>query len=272
MELQIKPIEFPEVIEFNFLQLKTEITAKVESYKNIVYTEEQINLAKTDLANLRKFTKALSDERIKVKNDCLKAYNPFEEKIKELTAIVNEGISNIDNQVKDYAEQQKSEKLKKIVEYFNSTEHPEWLYLESIFNDKWLNASVTIKKVEEEINARLEQIAKDLEILSVMPDFSFEATEAYKNTLDINKAIAEGKRLAEIAKRKAEEQRKMNEAIEKVATSAKNTAESIANAVASMTDAHLRKGWVSFKALLSTEDALALKDFFNSRNIQFEKI
>ena len=33
-----------------------------------------------------------------------------------------------------------------------------------------------------------------------------------------------------------------------------------------------KKQWISFSALLSTEDALALKDFFNSRNIEFKAV
>ena len=260
MELKIQKVTFPEVIEFNFEEIKTEITAKVETYKNLVYTEEQINLAKTDLANLRKFTKALSDERIKVKKECQKAYNPFEERINELTAIVNEGIYNINKQVKESEEKKKSEKLKEIVEYFNSTEHPEWLYLESIFNEKWLNASVKMSAVEQEINARLEQIAKDLEILREMPEFAFEAEESYKITLDINKAIAEGKRLAEIAKRKAEAVAKYDVPTIpplKINNSKAETPEKMA---------------VCFKAYLTIDDAKALKEFFISRNIQFEKI
>lgn len=32
------------------------------------------------------------------------------------------------------------------------------------------------------------------------------------------------------------------------------------------------KQWVAFQALLSTEDALALKEFFNSRNIEFKAV
>ena len=32
------------------------------------------------------------------------------------------------------------------------------------------------------------------------------------------------------------------------------------------------KQWISFSALLSTEDALALKDFFNSRQIEFKAV
>ena len=262
MELKVQKITFPEVIEFNFEELRTEITAKVESYKTLVYTDEQIGIAKTDLANLRKFTKALSDERIKVKKECLKPYEVFEQKIKELTAIVDEGVSNIDRQVKDYDEQRKSEKLKAIVSYFNNLDHPEWLYLESIFSEKWLNASVKMSAVEEEINIRLIQIEKHLEILAEMPEFAFEATEAYKMSLDINKAIAEGKRLADIAKRKAEQENINRET--KIPEEPKT--------VSAVVNDEPEKKAVCFRAYLTVDDAKALKDFFNSRNIQFEKI
>ena len=70
MELRIKSMSFPEAIEFNFEQLKQELTDKAEQYKGLVYTDDQVQDAKKDVAALRKFTKALSDERIKVKN-CL---------------------------------------------------------------------------------------------------------------------------------------------------------------------------------------------------------
>lgn len=272
MELRVTPVTFPEVIDFNFEELKTEITARVENYTNLVYTEEQIKEAKTDLATLRKFTKALSDERIKVKKECLKPYEDFEAKIKELSAIVDKGIVNIDGQVKNYDEAKKEEKRAAIVELFEMIGHPEWLTLEQIFNQRWLNASVRLSVVNEEISARLEQISKDLDILSNMPEFAFEAEEEYKSSLDLNRAISEGKRLSEIQKRKAEEQQKMNDALEKVANAAKTAAEGIAKTVEAMTDEQLKKGWVSFKALLSVEDAQALKEFFDSRNIEFEKI
>ena len=273
MELIIKPITFPEVIEFNFEELKAEITARTEKYTNLVYSEEQIKDAKTDLATLRKFTKAISDERIKVKKECLKAYEPFETKIKELSGIVDKCIGNIDLQVKNFEAAEKEEKRNQINEVFIGINPYEWLMLAQIFEEKWLNKSVKMATVEAEIKEKLQKIVADLNTLSNLPEFSFEAEEVYKSTLDINRAISEGKRFAEMQRRKAEAQQKMNEAIEKVATSAKNAAESIRNAVVeAMTDADLQKGWVSFKALLSAEDAFALKDFFESRNIKFERI
>jgi hypothetical protein len=276
MELQVKEITFPQVIEFNYLELKKQIEEKVAVYAALSYSEDQIQEAKKDAAALRKFTKAMSDERIKIKKECLKPYEDFEAKIKELDGIVNKAIQNIDGQVKGFEEQKKAEKLEAIKELWNNgvdyQDKPEWLKFDQIFNEKWLNASVSMKAIDEEMFSRLSQIEEDLKTLSNLPEFSFEAIEEYKQSLDINKAITEGKRLVEIQKRKAEEQQKMNEAFEKMKTVAENMAEGIAKTVEAVTDAQSEKMWISFKALLSVEDAQALKSFFESRNIQFEAI
>ena len=274
MELKVIQPTFPEVISFNYEELKEQIQKKASEYMNLVYSEDQIQDAKKDRATLNKFVKALSDERIKIKKECLKPYNDFEAKIKELDGIVSLAIQNIDGQVKGFEEQKKEERKQAIVEYWTNTEIqlPIPLTLEQIFNDKWLNASVSIKTVCAEIDARLEQIAKDLETLRNLPEFCFEAIAEYEYSLDLNKAIMEGQRMSQIQKRKEEEQQKMNDAFEDMKTAAENTAEGIAKTVEAMPDAHLRKGWVSFKALLSVEDAQALKTFFESRNILFEAI
>ena len=119
MELKVKQVTFPEVIEFNFEELQKGIAEKVEHYKCLVYTENQVKDAKKDVANLRKFAKALSDERIRIKKQCLEAYTPFEEKINKLVAMIDEPINLIANQVHDYEEKQKEEKQALIQEYIN---------------------------------------------------------------------------------------------------------------------------------------------------------
>ena len=260
MELIVKTPTFPEVIEFNFEELKEQIQKKASEYECIVYGADQIQDAKKDRAALNKFVKALSDERIKIKKECLKPYEDFEAKIKELDGIVNKAIQNIDGQVKGFEEQKKEERKQAIVEYWTNTEIqlPIPLTLEQIFNEKWLNASVSIKTVCAEIDAKIEQIAKDLETLSNLPEFSFEAIEEYKHSLDLNKAITEGHRLSEIQKRKAEEVARMERA------SLKPTLNTEAD--------EAPRTWISFKALLSVEDANELRKFFNSRNIEFEAI
>lgn len=271
MELKVKEFTLPEVIEFNYDELKNEITTKAATYLNMVYTEDQIKEAKQDVAMLRKFTKVLSDERIRIKKEYLEAVEPFENKIKELCGIVEDSISNIDRQVKEVEEKKKAEKLETINAYFESCSHPEWLKFEQIFDSKWLNASVTLKKAQEEMVAKFEQIEANISTLQILPEFSFEAIEVYKDTLDINKAMQEGKRLADIQKRKAEQEAAKIKELE--------TVKSLDGGVYVQDDD--KQGFtyhepatqeICFRCWLTTEDAKALAEFFRSRNIQYSKI
>lgn len=254
MELKVKEIDFPKLIEFNFEELKAEITAKASLYKNMVYTDASIKEAKEDRAKLNKFITALEDKRKEVKKQCLQPYEAFEAQMKELVAIVNEPVKLIDEQVKGYENKQKEEKLEKIKEYWEITEHPEWLQCKQIFDQRWLNASFTMKKVQEAISERLAQIEADVKTLESLPEFSFEALEVYKTTLDLNKAIYEGQRLADIQKRKAE-------------------AAAIKPAVVVCTPAAEQDStWLRFEALLTVDQAIALKGFFERNDILFRAI
>ena len=258
MELTVKEITFPEVIEFNYDELKAEITARTAKYANLVYSEDQINEAKKDLANLRKFTKALSDERIKVKNDCLKAYEPFETKIEELSGIVEEHINSIDTQVKNFEIAEKATKKLQIETFFSYCNPYEWLKLEQIFDEKWLNKSVKLEAVRTEINEKLQKIAADLETLSKLPEFGFEAEEVYKLTLDMNNAISEGKRLADLQKRKTEATATPKPEAKPETISKAEPTETIHT--------------VDFRAYMTVQQMKELKQFFEDRNINFERI
>lgn len=282
MELKVNTPTFPEVIEFNFDELKQEITERASAYMNLVYTENQIQDAKKDRAALNKFVKALSDERIKVKKECMKPYEDFEAKIKELDGIVSKAIKNIDDQLKSYEEHEKAEKLEKVKELWESIEHPAEMQFEHVFKEKFLNKSCSMGTITQYFKDDVDRFKRDIATLQNLPEFSFEAVEVYKQTLDINKAISEGKRLAEIQKRKEEAERqnaeaeaKMKESMQKLSEAAKQAGTAIveaANKISEDLPTEPLKMWVSFKALMTTEDAFALKDFFNSRGIEFESI
>ena len=265
MELKVQEFTFPEVISFNFEELKVALQEKVAKYENQVYTECQMIEAKKDLADLRKFTKAMSDERIRIKKEYMKPCDEFEAKIKELDAIVQKPIEQINNQVKEYEESVKEKKKVEIITFFQGFSSFEWLRFEQIFNEKWLNATVKMTAIEKEITDKLSQIRNDLLTLSNLPEFSFEATEVYKDTLDMNKAITEGQRLVEMQKRKAEAKACEETKVEDVPQTPSSNAP-----VESVED--VNKQWISFKALLSNDDAIALKNFFTQRNIEFQKI
>ena len=273
MELEIySPTKdgFVKEITWNHEEIKREVAEKVQHYATMVYTEDEIKFAKADRAKLRKFVDALETKRKDIKKQCLAPYETFEKQMKEIIVIVNEPISLIDKQVKEYEEIQKAEKRDAIEAYWISLSEdakiPEGISFAQIFNEKWLNASVSLKAVCSEIDARLEQIEKDLATLAEMPEFAFEATEVYKHTLDLNTAIGEGKRLSEMQKRKAE------------AEAAKKAAEAVADNTPKNPEVPLvdpsaeqpQKHWVSFTALLSKDDAIALKEFFTVRNIEYK--
>ena len=78
------------------------------------------------------------------------------------------------------------------------------------------------------------------------------------------------KREEEAARKAAEEARKQQ--AEQAAAAAGETAFNNAPDVSAQVPAEPAKQWVSFQALLSTEDALALKAFFEERNIEFKPV
>lgn len=287
MQLKVNEVTIPEEISFNYDELKQELTEKVKMYETLVYTDDQIKQAKTDKANLNKLKKALNDERIRREREYMAPFNEFKAQINEIIGIIDKPIAVIDKQVKEADEQKKLEKAHAIEELFEEMTKPEWVKLQAIYNSKWLNATSSMKSIREEIESRLEQINNDLATLSNLPEFGFEATEVYKVTLDINKAVNEGKRLAEIQKRKEEQERLKAEAearaqeekpkTEEIGSKTEEKVEiedvKTTNEINSQPDPEpINAQWVSFSARLTVEQARELKEFFDSRNIEFKAI
>ena len=133
-----------------------------------------------------------------------------------------------------------------------------------------------MKSIQEEINARVEQIKNDLATLSNLPEFGFEATEVYKTSLDMNKAISEAQRMSQIQKAKAEAEAKK---AEYEATQAAKLAEQVAEVEieTAMNPQEVEivepaKQWIRFAAFVTVEQAKELKQFFDDRNIEFKAI
>ena len=124
----------------------------------------------------------------------------------------------------------------------------DFITYDMVFDKKWLNKTVTIKAISEEITAICEKALKDLEIISKMP-YSFEAKEAYKVSLDLNKALAEGERVAEIEAKKKQA---------KAVSVAPESAEVV-------DDGRIYE--VAFKCSITRSQAIALKNFCTENGI-----
>lgn len=218
MELKIlSPQEggFVKEIQWNNVELKTEIAEKMQEYKSLAFTEETIKEAKSDRAKLNKLRTAFEDERKRIKKMCMAPYDAFEKQVKELVALIDEPIKLIDSQIKEVEEKRRNDKRKEIEILFPSIGFQPFVTLDMIWDEKWLNATVSMTKVEEQMRSRMYQIGNEVHTIRELPEFSFEAMEVYKKTLDLAQAIQEGQRLSEIQKRKAayeeEQRRKLEE-------------------------------------------------------------
>lgn len=283
MELRINTWKSPEVIDFNFEELKEEITNKSALYKNMVYTDETIKDAKSDRALLNKFKTALEDKRKEVKKQCLEPYNQFEKQIKELVAIIDEPVKLIGEQITEFEDREKAEKHEQITKLFDKAGFQSFVTLEQIYDPKWLNKSVSLKSIEEELTNTVYRIGHDVTTINSLKEYSFEALEHYKKTLDLAGAIAEGQRLADIQKRKLEHEAelKAREELAKKQAEERAKAETEANLHEELEEVaeeepqqavEVKRQWIKFVALLSKDDALALKEFCDKRGIEIKSV
>lgn len=283
MELKVNEVAIPEQITFNYEELRNELTEKVSMYETLVYTDEQIKEAKEDKANLNKLKRALNDERIALEKKYMQPFETFKAQVNDIIRIIDKPIAVIDKQVKEFEQKEKDEKLEAIKEMFASVGFQPFVNLEMIFDNKWLNKTFSMKKIEDAMKERMFQIGNDVKTLNDLPEFGFEALEIYKITLDINMALAEGRKLADIQKKKkeqqeAEERRRAeleacNNSIEQNVESVLESEDAPAGKAEGGADVkEIPKEWVEFRCLLSVEDAQALGQFFKSRNITYTQI
>ena len=167
MELIIKTPEdaFLKAVEFNYAELKTAIENSLEKYKGLTYDDSQVVEAKKDRSTLNKFKESMENERKRVKKLCMRAYEEsFEPKVKELVALVNAPINEIDTQVKAFEEKKKAKKDEEIRAFYaeNAKDILMLVPYEKAFSEKWLNVSTSMKAVQDEILALVEKVKIDL--------------------------------------------------------------------------------------------------------------
>lgn len=210
MELKIyspQDNRFAQAIQWNFTELKQEIAETVQGYEVSVYTDDAIKQAKADRAKLRKFVEALEAKRREIKKKYLEPYEEFEREEKELTAMVQKAIDNIDSQVKAFEERLRAEKTEKIREFYEDNIHDIGAYLpfERIFKPEYANATTSMKSIKEEMLALIQKVDEGLAVLNEMDSpYAGDMKAVFLRTYDIGAALTEKNRL-EAAERKRQE-------------------------------------------------------------------
>jgi len=191
-ELNVVVKQKPGVIDLNYEGIKQALEERMDLYSDVVVNLENKADRKKDIATLRKVKTALDGKRKEVKTVWMQPYNTFEAKVKELMGLVDKPIQLIDGQVKELEDRERLKKKERIKEMFAelSGELSEWLVLDRIYNDKWENAAVTMKKIREEMILKMGEIRSGLAVLSTMKsDVTPDAIELYKDDLNLTAAM-----------------------------------------------------------------------------------
>lgn len=165
------PDNLPEIIENNGEEVKAWLGDVMQKYEGLVVTPESMRSAKEDKAKLNKLRTALEERRKEVKRDYLAPYQRFEEKYKELLALIDGPIGKIDTQIKALDEQEQQEKYNRLKGYFDncmvsSLDVPIDVNFDRILNPKWKNKTMKEDALEKEIWDTLCRIKADVEELN----------------------------------------------------------------------------------------------------------
>ena len=182
-------------IDFNFEDLKDALTAELELYKNLVFTEDTKADAKKTVAELRKLKKQINDKRIEVKKLYMQPYTDFEAKVKELDKLINEPIAYISEQIDAFEQRRIEEKRELINEiYLELVSEREdiagYAELNRVYDSKWENASTSKKTIQEAITSYLDSVDNDIAAIESMEsEYEAKALMRYKETGVLSDAL-----------------------------------------------------------------------------------
>ena len=172
-----------------FDELRIDLKNRLNKYNSLVVTENAIQDAKSDRANLNKLKKAINDEKIKLKKE---AFDTFENQCKDLVALIDEAVGNIDTQVKIFEQKAKDNKLMKLKDMWAGKEIANIIEYEQVHNEKWLNASATEASIDKAMNEIVDKYNSDVNILSsfIQSDEEYKyGIELYNKSLDLSSVI-----------------------------------------------------------------------------------
>lgn len=181
------------LLSWNFEELNKALDVRLQKYKNLQYTDDQIDLAKKDRANLNAFKKAINDRKIELKKEFCEPYDDFAAQVKQLTVKIEEAAAGIDMQVKAYEQKEKDDKKARITAWWD--ENGAKLYkipVDSVFDEKFLLKGCKDSAWQKALQDKAAQIDRDLDTISRLPDIdqlNFCVPE-YLKRLDLGQTLS----------------------------------------------------------------------------------
>lgn len=278
MDLKVEEIKALEPVKFNYDDLKKWITEKSSEYKKMVYTPETITLAKQDRATLNKVSEAINNEKKRIKNELLRPYVDFENKCKELMAIVDDASQTIDKQVKEFELKEQAEKEKQIKEIYDKYigDYKDLILFDMIFNARWLNKTYTMKKIEEEIKHYVIKATDDMKVLEgqIKDEVILKQVQAFyfshitdadclSNSLKYGMNVIESNKKLETLKNSQNE----TKSEQNIAENSQNITNNEQNVL--KTENLLQ---IDFRVIATKEQFMKLKEFLETNQIDYRRI
>ncbi len=282
MELKVQEMQELKPINFNFEELKKELSLQLDKYKKITYTEETMKEAKEDRSKLNKLSKAINDRKIEIHKEFEKPYTEFENKIKIILEMINEPLQLIDKQVKEYENKQKEQKKQEIEQYFNEKigDYKNLINFEQIFIDRWLNTTYKMTTIQTEIDHIFAKTKSDLTVLDgqikdeavnkQVKDFYFSNIE---NASVLSLSLQEGMRIMDTTK-KLEELKEKQEIPQNITNNIQNDTESSQNITKDAENITSEQNLIQldFRVWVTKEQMSKLKEFLITNNIKYGKV
>lgn len=200
-------------IEDNIMEVKEYAIKLNDYYSNIVWTEDTLTDAKEEKANVNKFKDKVAEFRKNIIAEYKKPIEVFETTAKDTEKLLAETYDTINIQVKKYEEEKKEQIYQLCVDYFNEQAISKNIDF-ATFDQ--MNVNITLgmatktgdltKKTKEDIEAFVERIEKDIELINA-GEYVNETLVEYKQTLNASQSILDVKRrMQQIEEEKAKQE------------------------------------------------------------------
>lgn len=191
---EIKVLSTVGSIDFDHKELKAKVQEAMIPYAEMKVTSGTVGDAKKDRAELNKLKTAIDDKRKSIKKLYCEPLDQFETKIKEVVAIIDGAVSNIDSQIKAQEQSDKEAKKFEIELYYSSLGSP--VALDKVYDPSWLNITVTTKQWTTELENAITKVKQDLATIDMIGvDDKTLLKNLYLESLNITQAKEQYDRL-----------------------------------------------------------------------------
>lgn len=165
---------------------------------SLVVTENTIQSNKKLLAAVNKGINNLEAARKNVKKEINEPYAEFEVKVKEIVNLIRDSQEKIKEQIKEYEQKEKEDKLNQIRSMFKARtknlDYSDNYKFDRFMQTRYLNKSVSFNTIEQELGQFILQTQTDLQVISNLEGTlkDFVSAEYINTNKGLNAIIADG--------------------------------------------------------------------------------